>query len=100
MCIRDSFNWVSNSMTSDLGGFYSTIDADSEGEEGKFYVFSEDELKNNFSETELNLINHYFTDSGKKNFEGSYHLHVYRKKEADFKENIDNFESILKKFLI
>ena len=91
------FNWVSNSMTSDLGGFYSTIDADSEGEEGKFYVFSEDELKNNFNETELNLINHYFTDSGKKNFEGSYHLHVYRKKEVDFKENIDNFESILRK---
>ena len=63
----------------------------------KFPLPQVEELKNNFNETELNLINHYFTDSGKKNFEGSYHLHVYRKKEADFKENIDNFESIMKK---
>jgi uncharacterized protein YyaL (SSP411 family) len=56
--------------------FYSASDADTEGEEGKYYVFSQKELKENFNEEDFNLINEYFTDSGKTNFEGSHHLHV------------------------
>lgn len=39
------FRFVMRDLTSPEGGFYSAIDADSEGEEGKFYVWKEDELK-------------------------------------------------------
>jgi uncharacterized protein len=42
---REIFSFVSREMTSPEGAFYTAIDAESEGEEGKFYLWSEDEIQ-------------------------------------------------------
>lgn len=57
-------------MLSETGGFYSAEDADSEGVEGKFYVWSYDELESCLSEDELNKMVKYCGISKKGNFEG------------------------------
>lgn len=43
--IRQTMDFMEREMTSPEGGFYSSQDADSEGEEGTFYVWREDEIK-------------------------------------------------------
>ncbi len=43
--VEDTFSFITKEMTSPGGGFYSALDADSEGVEGKYYCWSPDELK-------------------------------------------------------
>lgn len=43
--IKETLGWIAREMTSPEGAFYSALDADSEGEEGKFYVWKKDELE-------------------------------------------------------
>lgn len=73
---REIFNYVLRDMTSPEGGFYSAEDADSEGEEGKFYIWTQQELRQILGEKDGNLIANVFNikNDGKLNLHSEEEL--------------------------
>jgi len=68
--LRKTLNFVLREMTSQEGGFYSAQDADSEGEEGKYYVWKKSEIKEILGkDAELFCLYYDVTDGG--NWEGN-----------------------------
>ncbi len=71
-------SWVMREMQAPQGGYYSSLDADSEGEEGKFYVWTPDAVRALLDAQEYRLVARRYGLDGAANFEGHWHLHVYR----------------------
>lgn len=65
-----SLEYVFRELTSNEGGFYCAQDADSEGEEGKYYVFTPDEIKIILGEEDGDYFNEYYDITDEGNFEG------------------------------
>ena len=72
----ETLDYVAREMTDKDGGFYSTQDADSEGEEGKFFVWTPEEVVGLLGEEDARLFNRYFDVTEMGNFEGHSILHV------------------------
>ncbi len=72
----ETLEYVKREMTDKDGGFYSTQDADSEGEEGKFFVWTPEEVMTLLGEEDAKLFNRYFDVSEMGNFEGRSILHI------------------------
>ena len=67
--ISDTIDFVSKELMSKDYGFYASLDADSEGEEGKYYVWSYKELSEVLTEEELNLAQSFYNVSQRGNWE-------------------------------
>jgi uncharacterized protein YyaL (SSP411 family) len=74
----ETLEYVAREMTSRDGGFYSTQDADSEGEEGKFYVWTPEEIDAVLGPADGRLVREYYGVTRRGNFEGSNILNVKR----------------------
>lgn len=72
--ILKTLDFVNMEMTSPEGGFYSSVNADSDGEEGKYYVWTKPEIQNSLDRKTADLILDYYqvTDSG--NWEGKKNI--------------------------
>ncbi len=76
--VEETLDYVQREMTSPEGGFYSTQDADSEGEEGKFYVWTPDEVREVLGPEDAEVFNLYYNVTKHGNFEGANILSVPR----------------------
>jgi len=74
--VRETLDYVVREMFSPVGGFYSTQDADSEGEEGKFYVWTPAEIEAALPHEDAALFMLYYDVTQSGNFEGKNILHV------------------------
>ena len=63
-------SYILREMTSDEGGFYSSQDADSDGEEGKYYLFTPDEIIGILGKEDGERFNRHFDITTTGNFEG------------------------------
>jgi hypothetical protein len=69
--------WALREMRAPEGGFFSAIDADSEGHEGRFYVWQPDEVETLVSSEEYRVLARRFGLDREPNFEGAWHLHCF-----------------------
>src|SRR5439155_9997829 len=77
------FDYVARDLTSPEGGFFSAEDADSEGEEGRFYVWTPDQIRAVLDETDARLVAAVYDVTGAGNFEhGTSILHEVRPLDA------------------
>jgi uncharacterized protein YyaL (SSP411 family) len=87
--VTETLAFIERELTSPEGGFYSSLDADSEGEEGKFYLWTYDEFQQVLGKNAGLLADYY---------------HVTPKGNWDNRQNIlyrpDNLDKILNKYVI
>ena len=76
--VDETIDYVLREMTAPTGGFYSTQDADSEGEEGKFFVWTPQEITATLGAQEAAIFAAYYNISPRGNFEGHNILSVTR----------------------
>jgi hypothetical protein len=72
----ETADWLLRDMHSPEGGFFSSVDADSEGHEGRFYVWSRSEVEQALSPAEYRAFAPAFGLDQPPNFEGAWHLTV------------------------
>jgi len=84
---NETADWVMREMQSPHGGYYSTLDADSEGVEGKFYIWTPDSVKPLLSDDEYKVVEQFYGLNLPANFESPddldwWHLHVYQSTQS------------------
>jgi uncharacterized protein len=98
--VEETLNYVIREMTSPEGGFYSTQDADSEGEEGKYYVWTAEEIRANLLPEDAPLFMAYYDVTTDGNFEGKNILHVTQSPERvaeDAEVELERFQDSLQR---
>jgi len=74
--VEETLDYVSREMTGPEGGFYSAQDADSEGVEGKFFVWRPEEIADLLGKEDAEIVNRLYGVTRTGNFEGQSILHV------------------------
>jgi uncharacterized protein YyaL (SSP411 family) len=91
---EETLDWALREMRGDEGGFYSALDADSEGEEGRFYVWTPEQIREVLGDRAQVAIDFYGVTEG-GNFEGRNILHLAGGVDAVEPEGLDAMRQAL-----
>lgn len=80
--VYETLDFIEREMTSPEGAFYSALDADSEGEEGKYYVWTKEELMN-ITNTDFSLFKEYFNVNDIGLWEEENYILLRKKSDED-----------------
>jgi hypothetical protein len=96
--VEGIYAWLGNEMLSETGSFYAALDADSEGVEGKFYLWTPKQVEVLLDSQVYAPFAFKYGLDGPANFEQQWHLHAYHENRAVAKAfgiNPDDFGSLL-----
>ncbi len=105
--IKETIDFVENELSNGSGAYFSSVNADSEGEEGKYYVWTEEEIRKILPEEEAKLITDFYNitsygnwEKGKNVLYRTYSYKEYARKKniaiSDFKQRMSNAMEKLK----
>src|SRR6056297_567291 len=90
----ETANWMLREMRAPGGGFYSSLDADSEGEEGRYYVWTPETAREAVGDEDFPLLAAHFGLEDAPNFEGRWHLYVRRPVERLAEERGEDADAL------
>ena len=91
---EETLDWMLREMRGPEGGFYSALDADSEGEEGRFYVWTPEQIREVLGER-AEAVLEYYGISAEGNFEGANVLHLAGGAAAEEPEGLEEMRQAL-----
>ncbi len=97
---QETLQFVKRELTDAQGGFYSSLDADSEGEEGKFYLWTRQEIFDILGNEMAEIFCQRYGVSASGNFEGRNILHVSKSLKQlamEFHKSENEIERLLQK---
>ena len=74
--VEETATWAMREMQAKTGGYYAALDADSEGEEGKYYVWTREEIRALLTPQQWDVAAAHWGLNEEPNFEGHWHLKV------------------------
>lgn len=81
--VYQTIDWLAREMTTKEGAFYAALDADSEGEEGKFYIWNQDELKETLGD-DFKWVKDYYSVNGNGFWEHNNYILLRMKTDSTF----------------
>jgi len=98
--LTQTIDFVSRELKGSGEGFYAALDADSEGEEGKYYVWTYKELSQVLSSDEIELVEDYYSSTERGNWESSNNILYASKSPVEYAKDkglkVSDFEMKLK----
>jgi len=88
---EQTLDWVLREMTDPSGGFYASLDADSEGEEGKYYLWTKEEITDVLGESDAEFFSSIYGVSPEGNFRDERTGQASGKNILNLKETLNEF---------